>query len=121
MLAQSVTPPSPDASATQVVLYLILSAGGVGSALAFVKGVGFWVAAQLEARDKIIAAKDAELARINTENDRRVEAMQAAFDLRYEALRREHVAADRAARDELLSIIREGTHSGTGSSKEKPA
>ena len=93
--------PASDLSALHVVGALVTAGGTV---LATLKAVASWVNAQLEKKDALIAQHVAEVARVNAEADRRVDActQKCAEDAK-------------ASRAEVIALLRELAHS-----KESP-
>lgn len=79
--------------------------GSVVIVLGLVKAIGAWLRDQLAAKDAIIAAKDVEIARVNADADKRLEA-----------LRLECAKERRDDRNELVAILKQaaGQHSGSG-------
>lgn len=95
--SSSTTAGGAELSPTHVVGFLV---GVGGSVIATLKACAAWVNGQLEKKDALIAQHVAEVARVNAEADRRVDActQKCAEDAK-------------ASRAEVIALLRELAHS----------
>lgn len=91
------------------------AAGSVVAVLGLAKGIGSWLREQLDKKDTLFAAKDAELSRVNAAWVADSARRDFESDKRLETCRAECAAERRKDRDELVAILKQAAgHSGSG-------